>query len=244
MLVAYSGGVDSTLLAVQRPRRSRPAVQGRPRHLGHVPDVRGRGRREHSRGSSASTSSRSRPTSWPTRASPPTRPTAATTASPSSSRCSRTSPRCTGWSTWPTAPTPTTSRDFRPGARAAAESGVVSPLQDVGMTKADIRGIARELGLPNWDKPSMACLASRFPYGQPITDSALDARGPRRDRASATWGCRSSGSAPTATSPASRSSPRRWSAPGRCATQIAEAVRERRLRVGRAGPRRLPHRAR
>jgi len=64
--------------------------------------------------------------------------------------------------------------DFRPGARAAAESGVVSPLQDVGMTKADIRRIARELGLPNWDKPSMACLASRFPYGQAISDTLLE----------------------------------------------------------------------
>ncbi|HSK47313.1 MAG TPA: ATP-dependent sacrificial sulfur transferase LarE, partial [Coriobacteriia bacterium] len=57
--------------------------------------------------------------------------------------------------------------DFRPGSRAAAESDVVSPLQDVGMTKAEIRQIAKELGLPNWNKPSMACLASRFPYGQP-----------------------------------------------------------------------------
>jgi uncharacterized protein len=63
--------------------------------------------------------------------------------------------------------------DFRPGRRAAVEHGVVSPLQDVGMTKADIRRIARELGLPNWDKPSMACLASRFPYGHPIDELSL-----------------------------------------------------------------------
>ena len=58
--------------------------------------------------------------------------------------------------------------DFRPGSRAATETGIVRPLQDVGMTKDDIRAVARELGLPNWDKPSMACLASRFPYGEPI----------------------------------------------------------------------------
>ncbi len=65
--------------------------------------------------------------------------------------------------------------DFRPGSRAKSEYGVVSPLQEVGMTKAEIRSIARELGLPNWDKPSMACLASRFPYGETITEEALDA---------------------------------------------------------------------
>lgn len=63
--------------------------------------------------------------------------------------------------------------DHRPGSRAAAELGVVSPLQDVGMTKDDIRALARDLGLPNWDKPSMACLASRFPYGEGITDDGL-----------------------------------------------------------------------
>ncbi|HET6350722.1 MAG TPA: ATP-dependent sacrificial sulfur transferase LarE [Coriobacteriia bacterium] len=63
--------------------------------------------------------------------------------------------------------------DHRPGARAAAECGVVSPLQEVGMTKQDIRDLARELGLPNWDKPSMACLASRLPYGEQITPGAL-----------------------------------------------------------------------
>jgi uncharacterized protein len=63
--------------------------------------------------------------------------------------------------------------DFRPGSRAKTEHSVVSPLQEVGMTKDDIRTIARELGLSNWDKPSMACLASRFPYGEPITEQGL-----------------------------------------------------------------------
>ena len=63
--------------------------------------------------------------------------------------------------------------DHRPGARAARENGVVSPLQDAGLHKDEIRQIARMLDLPNWDKPSMACLASRFPYGESITDEAL-----------------------------------------------------------------------
>jgi uncharacterized protein len=63
--------------------------------------------------------------------------------------------------------------DHRPGRRAAAELRVVSPLAEVGLTKAEIRELARELGLPNWEKPSMACLASRFPYYEPITDEGL-----------------------------------------------------------------------
>jgi len=63
--------------------------------------------------------------------------------------------------------------DHRPGRRAGAELKIVSPLAEVGLTKAEIRQLARELGLPNWDKPSMACLASRFPYGEAITDNGL-----------------------------------------------------------------------
>ena len=63
--------------------------------------------------------------------------------------------------------------DHRPGRRAASELGVVSPLAEVGLTKAEIREVARDLGLPNWNKPSMACLASRFPYFEPITDEGL-----------------------------------------------------------------------
>ena len=59
--------------------------------------------------------------------------------------------------------------DHRPGMRAARELGVRSPLMEAGFTKADIRAISRELGLPTWNKPSNACLASRVPYGTPIT---------------------------------------------------------------------------
>jgi uncharacterized protein len=63
--------------------------------------------------------------------------------------------------------------DHRPGRRAAAEFRVVSPLQDAGMSKSDVREVSRMLGLPTWDKPSMACLASRFPYGDPISEDGL-----------------------------------------------------------------------
>ena len=63
--------------------------------------------------------------------------------------------------------------DHRPGRRAAAEFGVASPLIDAGLIKSEIRELARELGLPNWDRPSMACLASRFPYGEEITEDRL-----------------------------------------------------------------------
>ncbi|MBN1247356.1 MAG: ATP-dependent sacrificial sulfur transferase LarE [Anaerolineae bacterium] len=63
--------------------------------------------------------------------------------------------------------------DYRPGQRAARECGMQSPLQIAGFTKAEIRALSRELGLPTWDKPSTACLASRIPYGTPITEEAL-----------------------------------------------------------------------
>jgi len=63
--------------------------------------------------------------------------------------------------------------DWRPGMRAAEELGVISPLKEAGLTKEDIRAISRELGLPTWEKPSMACLASRFPYGYRITPQEL-----------------------------------------------------------------------
>ena len=64
--------------------------------------------------------------------------------------------------------------DYRPGQQAAREQSVRSPLQEVGLTKNEIREIARELGLPNWNKPSSACLASRIPYGTAISTTLLD----------------------------------------------------------------------
>jgi len=63
--------------------------------------------------------------------------------------------------------------DYRPGQRAVVETGAVSPLQDLGFGKSEIRALARALGLSVWDRPSAACLATRFPYGSAITAEGL-----------------------------------------------------------------------
>lgn len=63
--------------------------------------------------------------------------------------------------------------DHRPGRQAARERGVRSPLLEAGLNKADIRVLARQLGLTIWNKPSLACLSSRIPYGTPVTAEAL-----------------------------------------------------------------------
>jgi len=64
-------------------------------------------------------------------------------------------------------------KDHRPGKKAIQELGIRSPLKEAFFTKDDVRKISRTLGLPTWDKPSFACLASRFPYGEQITPEAL-----------------------------------------------------------------------
>ena len=66
------------------------------------------------------------------------------------------------------------ARDFRPGRRALQELGIRSPLQEAGLTKAEIRQLSRQLALPTWKKPSMPCLATRVPYNMEITPAALD----------------------------------------------------------------------
>jgi uncharacterized protein len=64
--------------------------------------------------------------------------------------------------------------DYRPGQQAARGHGVRSPLSEAGLTKADIRRLSHARGLPTWDKPAMACLSSRIPYGTPVTVAALE----------------------------------------------------------------------
>ena len=65
--------------------------------------------------------------------------------------------------------------DYRPGVRAAAARGVRSPLAEACLSKKDVRALARKLGLANWDLPASPCLASRFPYGEEITEAKLAA---------------------------------------------------------------------
>lgn len=64
--------------------------------------------------------------------------------------------------------------DFRPGLRSARENGVRSPLIEADLNKQDIRDLAKHWGIANWDKPSQACLSSRVPYGTPVTVEILD----------------------------------------------------------------------
>jgi len=63
--------------------------------------------------------------------------------------------------------------DHRPGAAAAEKHNIHAPLDEAGLEKDDVRTLSRELDLPNWDKPELACLSSRFPYGTEITEDAL-----------------------------------------------------------------------
>jgi uncharacterized protein len=64
-------------------------------------------------------------------------------------------------------------KEWRPGAKAGAERKVLSPLREAGLNKSEIRELSRRFELPSWDKPAMPCLASRLPYGTPVTAQAL-----------------------------------------------------------------------
>jgi uncharacterized protein len=63
--------------------------------------------------------------------------------------------------------------DYRPGRRAAREFGVISPLDEAGLTKEDVRALSKEAGLPTWDEPASACLSSRIPYFSEVTEAKL-----------------------------------------------------------------------
>ncbi|MCX5846734.1 MAG: ATP-dependent sacrificial sulfur transferase LarE, partial [Deltaproteobacteria bacterium] len=65
-------------------------------------------------------------------------------------------------------------RDFRPGKRAASEFHVRSPLMDAGFTKEEIRALSKDMNLPTWDKPPLPCLSTRFPYGTQITKEKVE----------------------------------------------------------------------
>jgi uncharacterized protein len=72
-------------------------------------------------------------------------------------------------------------KDYRPGRRAAEEMGILAPLVDARLTKEEIRFLSREMGLASWNKPAMACLASRIPYGEGITEKKLRMIGEAED---------------------------------------------------------------
>lgn len=71
--------------------------------------------------------------------------------------------------------------DYRPGAKAASELGVISPLKNNCLTKDEIRKLSKEIGIEGWDRPSFACLASRIPYGTQISESLLEKIGRLED---------------------------------------------------------------
>lgn len=72
--------------------------------------------------------------------------------------------------------------DYRPGLIAVKEQGIKSPLREAGLYKDEIRALSKELGLPTWDKPSFACLASRFVYGETIDEKKLEMVGRAEQR--------------------------------------------------------------
>ncbi len=122
---------------------------------------------------------------------------------------------------------------FRPGIRAAAERGAITPLRDAGLTKAQVRAASRRWGLPTWDKPAAACLSSRVAYGVEVTPyrlarveraEAAVARAARRRPGSR---CATCGCATWATGPRSRSTPP-------CSpTHLAPGTAARATRAGR-----------
>ncbi len=72
-------------------------------------------------------------------------------------------------------------QDYRPGKMAIQQLGIRSPLKEASFTKLEVRELSRRLGLITWDKPSFACLASRFPYGKEITEDGLRMVGEAED---------------------------------------------------------------
>lgn len=174
VLVAYSGGIDSTLLLKVAHDTLGERAVGVISASESIPseEVRDALAVAESLGIPVLTTYTS-PNS-PTRTTPRTRRIAATSARPRSSTNWRRSPNGRGLRTSVMATNLDDLGDHRPGAVAARERGVRAPLLEAGLDKADIRAAAQQLGGAELDKPAMACLSSRVPYGTAIDAGVLE----------------------------------------------------------------------
>ena len=172
-LVAFSAGVDSTfVLAVAREVLGDRAV-ALTAHSPSVPQAE-RDEARAPRGPDLGPAPRAgEPRAGRSAATSRTPRTAATTASASCTGSARRRREGRGSPRSSTGSTPTTGATYRPGHRAAQERAVRSPLAEAGLTKDEVRAWSAAYGLPTWDKPQMACLASRIPYGTAVTPERL-----------------------------------------------------------------------
>ena len=203
VVVACSGGVDSCLLGGRRQPGARPSALVVIGRLAGVPGRGGGPGRRRWPPSTASGGGRWRRRSWPGRLRGqrrrPLLPLPQRAVRRAGARRRRRGTRRGGGGGHDR------RRPLRPPAGPAGRrrAGRADPLADAGFTKADVRAAARRLGLAAWDKPAAACLASRIPYGTPVTlGRSTGSAGPRRR--CGRWASPTSGSATTATSPGSR----------------------------------------
>ena len=223
-LYALLGELRRSDRRLQRRRRQRlPGLRGhagarRPRPLRHrrQPELP----RAASRSSRSRIAARFRPPArdhhdrrdWRGPSIAPIRPTAATSASTSSTPTSSAIGRERGIPVIADGSNADDRGDYRPGRQAAREFGVRSPLDEVGLTKDEIRELSHDAGLPTWDEPASACLSSRIPYFSEVTDDeAADDRA-GRERAARSRASASAASGITTRSPGSRSAATRWRA--------------------------------
>ncbi len=170
-IVAFSGGVDSSLVAAVAARALGPKALAITAVSPALATGELVGARDVAKAIGIAHATRSRPTRCTARATARTAPTAATTASPSSTTLSRASRREKGYAAVLSGANADDLGDWRPGLEAAREHGVVHPL--IELPKARVRELAEALGVPSARKPASPCLASRIPYGTAVTPGVL-----------------------------------------------------------------------